>query len=126
MLRCGIDLVKIARMEAISAAILARFIQRIYTEAEQTQSKGNFEQLAGLFAAKEAASKALGTGIGKVAWRDIEILHKLSGEPTIHLHGHAKKVAAELGLDEWAVSISHENGMAIASVVALGSNSGDR
>ncbi len=123
MLRCGIDLVKISRMEAISAAILARFIRRIYTEAEQAQSKGNFEQLAALFAAKEAASKALGTGIGKVAWRDIEILHKLSGEPTIRLHGNAKIVAEQLGLDEWAVSLSHENGMAIASVVALGGRS---
>jgi holo-[acyl-carrier protein] synthase len=123
MLRCGIDLVKIARMETISAAIFARFTQRVYTEAEQAQSKGNLEQLAGLFAAKEAASKALGTGIGKVAWRDIEILHKLSGEPTLHLHGNAKLVASRLGLEEWAVSISHENGMAIASVVASGGKS---
>ncbi len=125
MLRCGIDLVKISRLENISPAILARFIQRIYTEVEQTQSRGNFEQLAGLFAAKEAASKALGTGIGKVAWRDIEILHKLSGEPTIHLHGNAKKVAERLGLNEWALSISNENGMAIASVVAMGSSSSE-
>jgi holo-[acyl-carrier protein] synthase len=123
MLRCGIDLVKISRMEAISAAIFARFTQRFYTEAEQAQSKGNMEQLAGLFAAKEAASKALGTGIGKVAWRDIEILHKLSGEPTLHLHGNAKLVASQLGLEEWAVSISHENGMAIACVVASGGKS---
>ncbi len=123
MLRCGIDLVKIARLEAISPAILNRFIRRIYTEVEQAQSKGNIEQLAGLFAAKEAASKALGTGIGKVAWQDIEVLHKLSGEPTIHLHGNAKKVAEHLGLEEWAVSISNENGMAIASVVAMGSKS---
>lgn len=123
MLRCGIDLVNIARLEAISPAILNRFIRRIYTEVEQAQSKGNIEQLAGLFAAKEAASKALGTGIGKVAWQDIEVLHKLSGEPTIHLHGNAKKVAEHLGLEEWAVSISNENGMAIASVVAMGSKS---
>lgn len=123
MLRCGVDLVKVARMETIRPAILARFIQRVYTENEQAQSKGNLEQLAGLFAAKEAASKALGTGIGRVAWRDIEILHKLSGEPTLHLHGNAKVVAEKVGLDEWAVSISHDDGLAIASVVALGSTS---
>lgn len=123
MLRCGIDLVKVARMETISAAILARFIQRVYTEAEQAQSKGNLEQLAGLFAAKEAASKALGTGIGRVAWRDIEVIHKLSGEPSLHLHGNAKLAAERLGLEEWAVSISHDGGLAIASVVALGGKS---
>jgi len=123
MLRCGVDLVKVARMETISAAILTRFIQRVYTETEQAQSKGNLEQLAGLFAAKEATSKALSTGIGKVAWRDIEILHKLSGEPSLHLYGNAKLAAEHLGLEEWAVSISHEDGLAIASVVALGGKS---
>ena len=126
MLRCGVDLVKVARMKTISAAILARFIQRVYTETEQAQSKGNLEQLAGLFAAKEAASKALGTGIGKVAWRDIEVIHKLSGEPSLHLHGNAKLAAERLGLEEWAVSISHDDGLAIASVVALrGKSSGN-
>jgi holo-[acyl-carrier-protein] synthase len=123
MLRCGVDLVKIARMESVSPAILARFIQRIYTETERAQSNGKIEQLAGLFAAKEAASKALGTGIGKVAWQDIEVLHKPSGEPTLYLHGNAKMLADRLGLEEWAVSISNENGMAIASVVAMGSKS---
>ncbi|MEA4812627.1 MAG: holo-ACP synthase [Anaerolineaceae bacterium] len=120
MIRCGIDIVRIARLESVAPAILTRFIQRVYTEAEQAQAKGSLEQLAGLFAAKEAAAKALGTGIGKVAWRDIEIVHGLSGEPRLQLHGHAKEIAERLGLNEWAVSISHDAGIAAANVVALG------
>ncbi|HBO34937.1 MAG TPA: ACP synthase, partial [Anaerolineaceae bacterium] len=75
---------------------------------------------SGLFAAKEAVSKALGTGIGKVAWQDIEILHEWSGEPILHLHGNALLVAQEKGLRQWSVSITHDGGLAAAVAVAIG------
>ena len=119
-LKCGIDAARISRLAEINPRIKKRFIQRVYTEREQSQAKGKDDTLASLFAVKEAASKALGTGIGKVAWRDIEVLHRPSGEPKIKLHGFAKKVARYKNLTKWAVSITHEGYLAIASVVAMG------
>jgi holo-[acyl-carrier protein] synthase len=76
--------------------------------------------LAVCFAAKEAASKALGTGIGPISWRDVEILHKWSGEPYLVLHGAARAIAKELGLTNWSVSLSHSRENAVAVVVAAG------
>jgi phosphopantetheine--protein transferase-like protein len=85
---------------------------------EQAQLQGNTEALAGVFAAKEAVSKALGTGIGKVHWQDIEIIHAQTGEPELRLHGVANEVAAARHLSEWAVSITHDGGIAMAVAVA--------
>lgn len=120
IVKCGVDLVRSNRLSQQSAAIRARFIERVFTEIEQAQAQGNEETLSGIFAAKEAASKALGTGIGKVAWREIEVIHAPTGEPGIVLHGFAAEVAAAKGLRHWAVSISHDGGFAIANVVAVG------
>ena len=82
------------------------------------RSCGSTEALAGVFAAKEAVCKALGTGIGKVHWQDIEIIHAYSGEPEVRLHGTANEVAAARHLSEWAVSITHDGGIAMAVAVA--------
>ena len=103
-------------VEGYRVSIPAR--QRPYTEAEIAQAQDDNETLSGIFAAKEAVSKALGTGIGKVSWQDIEILHAPSGEPGVILHGVAQEVARAKGLAEWAVSITHEGGMAAAVAVA--------
>ncbi len=118
MIKCGVDIVRVNRLAEINPKIRARFIQRVFTEREQAQMRNNNEGLSGLFAVKEAVSKALGTGIGKVAWRDIEIVHLPTGEPTLTLHGYAKVIAHSKGLEEWAISISHDGGLAIAMVVA--------
>ena len=120
MIKCGVDIVRVNRLAEIDPKIRARFIQRVFTEREQAQMRDNNEGLSGLFAVKEAVSKALGTGIGKVAWRDIEIVHLPTGEPTLTLHGYAKELAQSKGLEEWAISISHDGGLAIAMVVATG------
>ena len=88
--------------------------------ARQPQARDRNDVLSGLFAAKEAVSKALGTGIGQVAWQDIEIIHLPSGQPTVRLHGHASSVADQLGLQEWSVSISHDRNKADAMAVAIG------
>ena len=120
MIKCGIDLLRTSRLADINPAIRARFIRRVYTETEIAQARDDNDTLSGIFAAKEAVSKALGTGIGKVAWQDIEILHATSGEPSVFLHGVALEVAQEMGLAEWAVSITHEGGMAAAVAVAQG------
>lgn len=120
MIRCGIDLLRISRLAEVNPAIRARFIRRVYTKTEIAQARDDNETLSGIFAAKEAVSKALGTGIGKVAWQDIEILHAPSGEPGVLLHGVALEVAQAKGLADWAVSITHEGGMAAAVAVAQG------
>ncbi len=118
MIKCGVDVVKISRLEEIDPAIRARFIQRVYTPLEQAQLQGDSEALAGVFAAKEAVAKALGTGIGKVRWQDIEIIHSPVGEPEVRLHGLAIEIASARALSEWAVSITHDGGMAVAVAVA--------
>jgi holo-[acyl-carrier-protein] synthase len=119
-LRSGIDTIEISRLAEIRPAIRKRFIERVFTETEAAQARDHNDALSGVFAAKEAVSKALGTGIGFVHWRDIEIIHLPTGQPTVHLHGNAKLVADQLGLKEWSVSISHDRTKAIALAVALG------
>lgn len=119
-LRSGIDTIEVSRLEDINPAIRKRFIQRVFTEIETAQARDQNDTLSGIFAAKEAVSKALGTGIGFVAWRDIEIIHLPTGQPTVKLHGNAKQVADKLGLTEWSVSISHDRTKAIALAVAQG------
>jgi len=119
-LSSGIDTIEISRLDEIKPEIKERFIQRVFTENEIGQARNRTDVLSGLFAAKEAVSKALGTGIGYVNWRDIEIIHLTSGQPTVVLHGKAKTVADQLGLDTWSVSISHDRNKAVAVAVAIG------
>jgi len=69
-------------------------------------------------AAKEAVSKALGTGIGRISWRDIEILRGPERQPVLVLYGEAHRLAGQLGLSQWSISLSHTQGHAIAFVVA--------
>ena len=119
-LRSGIDTIEISRLAHIQQPIRDRFIARVFTPKEIAQAKNRNEMLSGLFAAKEAVSKTLGTGIGVVSWQDIEILHLPSGQPTVLLHGNAKITAQEIGLQTWSVSISHDRSKAIALAVAIG------
>lgn len=119
-LRSGIDIIEISRMDEVNPAIRKRFIARVYTAEEIAQARDRTDALTGLFAAKEAVSKALGTGIGHVRWQDIEILHLPSGQPIVKLHGQAKLVADRLGLHSWTVSISHDRDKVVAMAVVLG------
>lgn len=118
MLRTGVDLVEVARVEAAVARHGERFLQRVYTDQERVDAGGRPQSLAARFAAKEAVAKALGSGIGVVGWRDIEITRDASHRPELVLHGAAQKLAAELGLREWSVSLSHTQLYAIALAVA--------
>lgn len=121
MILCsGIDIIEISRMDEINPAIRQRFITRVYTQAEIAQARNRSDALTGLFAAKEAVSKALGTGIGFVHWQDIEILHLPSGQPEVKLHGNARITAEKKGLTTWSVSISHDRDKVVAMAVALG------
>lgn len=120
MIKTGIDLIRTNRLAEVDPAIRERFIKRVFTPTEQEQSGGDIESLSGIFAAKEAISKVLGTGIGKVAWQEIEIIHAPSGEPSVQLHGKASEVAQQKGLRHWSVSITHDGGLAAAVAVAIG------
>lgn len=120
ILKTGIDLIEIVRIQGVLERHGERFLKRVFTEMEILQCRGRAEALAVCFAAKEAASKALGTGIGPISWREVETLHKCSGEPYLVLHGAAKNIAEELGLTNWSVSLSHSRENAVAVVVAAG------
>ena len=120
ILRSGIDLLEVRRLDMIKPAIRERFIQRVFTLAEVTESNQLTEYFAGRFCVKEAVSKALGTGIGHVHWQDIECLDGPLGEPVLHLYGNAAKIAANLGLEVWTVSISHTKEYATAMAIAMG------
>lgn len=128
LLRSGIDLIEISRLEKLNPAIRRRFIARVYTQHEQATAdqrgkEGQWATLAGRFAAKEAVAKALGCGIGAVAWKDIEIVQGDQGEPMLKLHGIAQELATQQGLETWSVSISHSQTHAVAMVVAIGGGS---
>ena len=121
MLRTGVDLIEIERVRKALDRHGARFLNRVFTEAEIVQSCGRIESLAGKFAAKEAAAKALGTGVWRngIDWRDFEVCKDPeSGAPELLLHDAAAERAGRLGLGTWSVSISHDRTHAVAFVVA--------
>ena len=74
--------------------------------------------MAARWAAKEAMSKPLGTGWRGIEWRELEVVRELSGRPAVALHGRAQAIAENLGLTQWALSLSHSEGYAIAFVIA--------
>ncbi len=119
----GIDLVDCPRIEEMVARHGERFVQRIFTAAEQAYAESNknkIEKLAGRFAAKEAILKLMGTGWrGKIAWTDIEIINNSSGQPEVTLGGEVEKIADKLGIKHISISITHTANFAIASAVAL-------
>ena len=120
MLSVGVDIVEIPRIARALDRWGERFLHRVYTDAELGYCRGRLRELAARFAAKEAASKALGTGIVGISWTEIEILGDRRGKPQVRLYGRALARARELGLEEWAVSLSHSDENALAMVVATG------
>ena len=119
-LATGVDLVDIERFKEVIERHGDRFLQRVFTPQELDELGANITSLAGRFAAKEAVVKALGTGIGAVSWREVEILRGPQRQPLLVLHGEAVRLAWELCLQHWALSLSHTHTHAIASVVATG------
>jgi holo-[acyl-carrier protein] synthase len=96
-----------------------RFLRRVYTEAERERYGNRVNELAARFAAKEATSKALGTGIRGIRWREMEVLPNRRGKPVLILYGQAAARAAELGLTDFSVSLTHSRTDAMAFVVAV-------
>lgn len=119
-LSAGVDAVEIRRIAAALERFGARFEQRVFTPRELAFCRGRVPELAARFAAKEAVSKALGTGLRGVGWREVEILPNRRGKPQVYLYGRALARAAELGLTYFEVSLTHTDELAIAFVVAYG------
>jgi len=118
MLSVGVDLIETDRIARALERWGDRFLQYVYTSAELDYCRWHVPELAARFAAKEAVSKALGTGLRGIRWREMEILPDSRGKPIVRLHGRAKRRADALGLDEFAISLSHSRRYAIAFVVA--------
>ena len=120
-LSVGVDIIEIERIKQVFQRHGERFLRRVYTEAEIAYCRGRVPELAARFAAKEAVSKALGTGIvgrGGIFWREVEVLPDARGKPLVHLHGQAQDQAEALALKEFAISLSHSQEYALAFVVA--------
>jgi holo-[acyl-carrier protein] synthase len=117
-LSVGVDIIEIARVGAAVERWGTRFLERIYTPDEIAYCRGHIPELAVRFAAKEAVSKALGTGIFGLSWTEIEVKVDRRGKPLVRLHGRAKARAETLGLETFAVSLSHSDDNAVAFVVA--------
>jgi len=123
MLSTGVDIIHIPRMRAALDRYGERFLNRVFTSREIKACRGHASEFAARFAAKEAVSKALGVGMrimarNGIGFKDVEILPDGNGKPHVHLYGRASARAEELGLKEWAVSLTHEREYALAFVVA--------
>lgn len=118
-LAVGTDLIEIERIAAVIDRHGERFLTRVFTANELAACAGRTESLAARWAAKEAVAKALGTGIGQVAWREIEVVLDECRCPALRLHGAAAALANARGLTQWAISLAHDAGFALAFVVAL-------
>jgi holo-[acyl-carrier protein] synthase len=117
-MRTGVDLVEIARIQAVLDRYGVRFLRRVFTPQEIERYAQRTDSLAARWAGKEAVAKALGCGIGDIAWTDIEILSDEAGAPELVLRGRAATLAAESGLQGWSLSLSHTSELAIAFVIA--------
>lgn len=118
-LTSGVDIVEIDRFRDLNPSIRDRLFQRVFTSGERQEIGDYLERAAGFFAAKEAAAKALGCGIGPVSWQEIEIIKDRLGKPTLMLNGKAMELSVGAGVVEWNLSISHTKHNAIAMVIGV-------
>ena len=118
----GLDLVEIERMADILERTGDRFLARVlHPDADRSRfaRREGATHLAGLFAAKEAVMKALGTGMAGANFADIRIRHRDSGQPYVDLGGTALAKATGLGITEWKISITHSKTTAAAVALAI-------
>ena len=118
---CGIDLVKVERIEKIIKRWGNSLTSRIFTplEGEYCEKKkvNKFQSYAGRFAAKEALLKALGLGLRGANWKEIEIKNDELGQPLIDTSGKLKNIALAKGVSKYFITISHTKEYAIAEVI---------
>jgi holo-[acyl-carrier protein] synthase len=118
----GVDLVEIDRIEKAMARH-DNFVSRIFSSREMRMCESHARparHYAACFAAKEAASKALGTGVRGFSWQEVEMLEDETGRPYLVLSGQALREARRKGVADWLISVSHTGNMAVAVAQALG------
>ena len=119
----GIDLTEVDRVAQVLERWGDRFVERVFRDGElsarRRHPRARAEHVAGRFAAKEAAMKALGTGWRGLAFREIEVRRDSRGKPVLSLHGRALARARELGVGGMEVSITHGKNTAVAVVALL-------
>jgi holo-[acyl-carrier protein] synthase len=117
----GIDIVEVARLAAALGRHGDHFVDRVFTDAEQTACDARGDRilaLAARFAAKEACLKALGTGWAEgLGFRDVEVVREGNQPPRLVLHGEAARSAETLGVVRSHVSLTHQPGTAAAVVI---------
>ncbi len=121
----GIDIVEVERISRSIDSLGQRFLDRIFTEAEQAycRSMGDAasRHFAARFAAKEAISKTLGTGVaGEVSWVEMEVRRDERGQPHVVLHGKTRTYVEGRGIEQIQLSLTHTDSAAAASAVAMG------
>jgi len=116
----GTDICNIDRIKGAYNRLGERFLRRIYTVSEVDYCFGKrdpFPHLAGIYAAKEATKKALGTTIQYISLNDIEVIHTPSGCPGLRILGRSGEIVEQIGIKKLNISISHDRPSAIASVI---------
>lgn len=119
----GVDLCEVARIEQMLVEHGERFLRRVFTPRELRDAgngRGRCMHLAARFAAKEAAMKALGTGLaGGITWQDVETVRTATGAPSLLLHARAAEIAQALGIASWSLSLTHTRALAVAVVAGV-------
>lgn len=122
----GVDMVEVERIAGVIQEWRERFLNRIYTEGEIRycqRKRDPYPSFAGRFAAKEAVFKALGTGLRQgVRWKEVQVVRKPGGPPTIELRGRTREISERLGVRKIFLSLSHTKGVAVATVLLEGNN----
>lgn len=122
LLGIGTDVVDVDRFREVIGRT-PNLVTRVFTEAERAVAERRRDRaptLAARFAAKEAAMKVLGVGLGEVGWHDVEVVRHPSGRPELVVTGRAAVLASERGVAAWHVSLSHSRLVAQAVVAATG------
>lgn len=124
VLGIGLDLVEVQRIADSLEKHGERFLKRVFTQEEVAYAMGNKTpavHLAARFAAKEAVSKAFGTGIGKyLGWTDVEVCRFPHGEPFVRMHGKGEQLCVERGVRRVLVTLTHTKSHAAANSVLIG------
>ncbi|HEY3364494.1 MAG TPA: holo-ACP synthase [Symbiobacteriaceae bacterium] len=119
----GVDIIEVHRVSHSVARFGDKFLGRVFTPGEIADCAGSGptrdQRLAARFAAKEAALKALGTGLRGVKWTDVEVVKDSLGKPSLRLWGQLRALAEQQGVTQLHVSLSHCKEYAMAQVVAV-------
>ena len=119
----GTDLVEVARFRLAMERRGERLGERLFSDDERAyagKQKDPAKSLSARFGAKEAVMKAMGVGLWKFKLRDVEVVRAKSGAPSVALHGRAAEMAAERGIVEWQLSLTHTDTTALAIAIAIG------